>query len=444
MLPIRLRLTIIFGGLLFLALFFSGTAVITLLRQRLTARLDAALDHRLQGVENFLIRETTAQTEDTIPLELDEYASTQPEGRLIEVRVDSKRVLLKSDPVPSLARVRERVFRLYGKDYTAKAAGSLEPIEESIEEIRFLLLWSTPLLLVLIGLTGYWISSRSLRPVDEMTMAARSIGANNLGGRLAVPPARDELSRLAEAWNETLARLEESFMRMERFTADAAHELRTPLAALRTTAQLSLRRPREPQEYRDVLNQVASISERMNQLAENLLAVARGDHSLAPHAFSRMDLAAILRELAAEIELLTVDRGVTLKLNIQPGPLIMQGEADSLRRLVAALLDNAIKYTPPGGTVSLSLEQDGSEAVVTVADSGCGIVPEELPRVFDRFYRVDPSRDRQTGGYGLGLSIAKQIASAHQGELKVSSVPGQGSTFVLTLPKVREAVGARS
>lgn len=231
MLPIRLRLTLIYGGLLFLALVLSGAAVVTLLRLHLTARMDAALDHRLKGVENFLLRETTAATADTIPLELEEYASTQPEGHLIEVTDESGEVLLRPEPVAGPLRSRERSFGLYGHSYRTKASAAVEPIEEPVQEVAVLFLWSSPLLLVLIALTGYWISSRSLRPVDEMTHAARSISGTNLSGRLSVPPVNDEIGRLAEAWNEMLGRLEESFERMQRFTADAAHELRTPLAA---------------------------------------------------------------------------------------------------------------------------------------------------------------------------------------------------------------------
>jgi len=250
MLPIRLRLTLIHSALLFVALFLSGTAVLTLLRDRLNTRLDETLDRRLKGAENFLIRETTPATAGRIPIELAEYASTQPEGHLIEVKDAAGRVILASDRMPYSARSRTRTFTIYGRTYWTTASASLESVAESVEEIGFLLLWSSPLLLMLIGLSGYWLSSRSLRPVDDMTRLARSIGAKDLGARLAVPSTRDEISRLAEAWNEMLARLEESFTRMQRFTADAAHELRTPLAALKTTAELSLRRSRESEEYR--------------------------------------------------------------------------------------------------------------------------------------------------------------------------------------------------
>jgi len=433
-LPLRTRLTLVYGGLLFLALAISGIAVVTLLRYRLTIRMDAALDHRLQGVENFLIRETTVATEHMIPVELEEYASTQPEGHYLEVLDEQGKVLLKSAPVLAPARSREKSFSIYGRTYRTKASASEEPIVDSIQEIVFLLLGSSPVLLVLIGLTGYWISSRSLRPVDEMTQAARSIGANNLNGRLPVPHTRDEISRLAEAWNEMLGRIEESFVRMQRFTADAAHEFRTPLAALRTTADLSLKRERDPEEYREALTQVSVIAERMNQLAEGLLSIARGDHAPARQTMERVDFISLVRGVTTEMQPLFDDKDLRLDVNLPSKAVYIQVEADGLRRIVAILLDNALKYSYTGGNVALTVGEDSQGLILEVSDTGSGIPPESLNRIFDRFYRVDSSRDRKSGGYGLGLAIAQQIARAHQGHIVASSVVGKGSSFRLTLP----------
>ncbi len=433
-LPLRTRLTLVYGGLLFLALAISGIAVVTLLQYRLTIRMDAALNHRLQGVENFLIRETTVATEHMIPVELEEYASTQPEGHYIEVLDERGKVLLKSAPVLPPARSREKSFSIYGKTYRTKASASEEPIIDSIQEIVFLLLGSSPVLLVLIGLTGYWISSRSLRSVDEMTQAARSIGANNLNGRLPVPHTRDEISRLAEAWNEMLGRIEESFVRMQRFTADAAHEFRTPLAALRTTADLSLKRERDPEEYREALTQVSVIAERMNQLAEDLLSIARGDHAPARQTVERVDFISLVRGVTTEMQPLFEDKDLHLDVNLPSKAVSIHAEADGLRRIVAILLDNALKYSHTGGTVALTVEEDSQGLIMAVSDTGSGIPPESLNRIFDRFYRVDASRDRKSGGYGLGLAIAQQIARAHQGHIVASSVVGRGSSFRLTLP----------
>jgi len=409
--------------------------VVTLLRCRLLQHLDAALDRRLQGVEAFLRRETTEATAGQIPLELEEYASTQPEGHLIEVRDQKDRVILRSEPVPYPSRMRTREFSLYGHVYRARASASLELIEDSVQEIAYLLLGSLPVLIILIGITGYWISRRSLEPVDEMTRAARSISMNSLGERLSVPRSKDELSRLAEAWNEMLDRLEESFVRMRRFTADAAHEFRTPLTGLRTTAELALRRNREPEEYREALTQVITISDRMNHLSENLLALARGDDRAAPRSTGTVDLAGLIRGVVAEMEPLFLEKQLTVELALESRPILPAADADGIRRLIAALIDNARKYTPAGGGVRVSLHDDATEAVLEVSDTGYGIPDEALTRIFDRFYRIDPSRDRETGGHGLGLAIAQQIARFHHGQVEASNVPGSGATFRFRVPK---------
>lgn len=433
-LPLRLRLTLVYGGLLFLGLAILGFGVVTLLRHRLAARIDAALDVRLQGVENFLIRETTAARADRIPGEIAEYASTQPEGQYIEVIDEHGTQVLKSAPVIPPVRSREKSFSIYGKTYRTKASSSEESIHESVHEMRLLFVSLSPVLLIFIGLTGYWISSRSLGPVDEMTRAARSIGATNLSNRLIVPPTRDEISRLATAWNEMLSRLEESFVRMQRFTADAAHELRTPLAALRTTADLALKRERDSQEYREALIQVGVIADRMNHLAENLLSIARGEDSLAPQRMEKLDFSSLVRNVAVEMEPLFEDKDLRLSVDLPPNEMPVRIDPDGIRRIVAILLDNSLKYSSPGGSVTVTVCEAMGEVVLEVSDTGCGIAAESLPRIFDRFYRVDSSRDRKSGGYGLGLAIAKQIARAHRGEIVAASVLGEGSTFRLTLP----------
>ena len=433
MLPIRVRLTLIYSALLFLVLALSGGAVVTLLRSRLNIRLDETLDRRLQGVENFLIRETTAATANKIPLELAEYASTQPEGHLIEVKDRKGNVILASDRAPYPLRSRTRTFAIYGEPYWTKASASMESVEESVQEIRFLLLWSSPLLLALIGLSGYWLSSRSLRPVDEMTRAARTIGAGDLSARLVVPGGRDEITRLAEAWNEMLGRLEESFARMQRFTADAAHELRTPLAALKTTAELSLRRSRQNEEYREALKQVVQISDRIQALAETLLAIARGQVPNIGVGEALVDLGSLVDDLAVEMRPLMDDK--RLSFQVQTKSLIAEVNSDGVRRIVAILLDNAMKYTPAGGIVSVAVAEAGDRFEVAVTDTGTGIPEAELSRIFERFYRVDASRDRKTGGFGLGLAIARQIAQGYGGDIHAVSTLGAGSTFVLNLPR---------
>src|SRR5262245_3268919 len=433
---IRTRLTFLYSGLLSVSLILFATAAVWLLRHRLTDRLHESLGKRIQGVADFLRRETTETTASTtIPAELEEYASTQPEGHLIEVTDAAGRVLLRGVPAPSPSIVREEVFVLYGNQYRVRAAASLAPVEESLRELRWLLSILAPSLLLITAGTCYWIGSRALAPIDAMTRLARSIGLKDLSKRLPVPAAADELSRLAEAWNEMLERLAESVDRIHRFTADAAHELRTPLTALRTTAELAVRRERQTDEYRESLEQVVVLSERMSALLDGLLTLARGDGVAIVRTVGRVELLGIVQAVCSELRPMFASKGVLLEVDAGEEPHVVRGDPEGLQRLLASLVENALKYTAVGGRVTIGIAREGLEQIVEVSDTGCGIPQESLPLIFDRFYRVDSSRDRQSGGHGLGLAIAQQIAQFHNTEIEVRSTVGKGSCFRLRLPE---------
>ena len=434
-LPIRTRLTLLYSLLLFLALVVFGLAAVGLLQYRLTARLEASLDRRAKGLEDFLRRETTLAKASHIPEEAVEYAFTQPEGHLLGVTDIAGRTILRSDVVSQPALIRERRFELYGQTYLVRAAGSLQQVEETTRELTLLLVWSAPLLLLVIGSTGYWISRRALAPVDQMTRSASSISLHNLQHRLTIPGTRDEISRLGEAWNEMLVRLEESISRMRRFTGDAAHELRTPLTALRTTAELALRRPRTPEEYRQSLEQVVLISERMTALADDLLALARGDEGNVLRNQHVVDVALIVRSVVSEMEPLFTAKQQQVELNLPDSPAMLIADAAGIRRILESLLDNATKYTPRGGDIRVGLLERDDVFEMQVADSGSGIPHDSIPHIFTRFYRVDESRHRQTGGHGLGLAIAQQIVHAHQGTIEAIPATGKGACFHVRIPK---------
>ncbi|HYZ83472.1 MAG TPA: ATP-binding protein [Bryobacteraceae bacterium] len=435
---IRTRLTLVYTALLFLALVAFAFGAIALLRYRLTARLEASLDQKIQGLEAFLRRETTPEGAAGIPEEAVEYAFTQPEGHLIHVTDMDGNVVLRGDVVtrPALTRVRD--FELYGRKYRAFASGSMQPVEESVHELRLLLLWSAPLLLLLIGGSAYLITRQALAPVDRMTQAATAISVHHLEHRLAVPKSRDELSRLASAWNEMLSRLEESVGRMRRFTTDAAHELRTPLTAVRTTAELALRRPRSADEYRQALKQVVAISEQMTRLADDLLSLARADELVQPLNLETLDLRFVIRDVIDEMDPLFAAKAQQIEMVVPEDAAIIRGNYRDIERLLASLVENATKYTPHGGTIAVTLRAVDDAFELDVADSGPGIPEEALALVFDRFYRVDSSRDRMTGGHGLGLAIARQIATAHLGSIQ--AVPGVngGACFRVRLARYFE------
>jgi signal transduction histidine kinase len=338
---------------------------------------------------------------------------------------------------------------------------SLEGLLRERQNFLWALATLTPLGLILAGGGGWLLARRVLRPVDQMTQAARRIEAERLAERLEGAEADDELGRLARTLNEMLARLEAGFAQVRRFSADASHELRTPLTILKGEIEVALRSAREPAEYERILESALEEVERMARLVDDLLMLSRADAGALRWDRELVELDRLVEEVAKQGEVL--GRGREIQVAIQSlEPLIAHGDEQRLRQLLLNLVDNAVKYTPPAGRVTLSLRRAGGEtdgpptpspeavptrplahspncppiewAEIAVSDTGVGIPPEALPRIFERFYRVDGARSREAGGTGLGLCIAKTIAEAHGGTIRVQSAPGVGSTFTVLLP----------
>jgi heavy metal sensor kinase len=325
-----------------------------------------------------------------------------------------------------------------GTPYDVTLAVETGDFDRTLTHGSILIFATAPLFLAIAAFGGYWMSRRALDPVDQMTQAARSIGAQDLAKRLAVPPTRDELARLAETLNAMLARLESTFRKITQFTADASHELRTPVAVMRTSAEITLRKSRGEAEYREALTQILHETDRLSQLIENLLSLARADSGAASMKMERTDANALLAEACEKSRLLADQKGVALSRNGAADPVWMQADPDSIERLFFILLDNAVKYTPSGGQVDVKLGSDNGFAVVEIRDSGIGISAEDMPHIFDRFYRADRARTREHGGAGLGLAIGKWIAEAHGGEIRAQSAPTKGSLFQVRIPLSRE------
>ncbi len=231
-----------------------------------------------------------------------------------------------------------------------------------------------------------------------------------------------------------LERLETAFKKITQFTADASHELRTPVAVMRTRAELSLRRARSVEDYRDTVAQIHSELERTTELIEKLMFLARTDSGAESIPFTRVDLSEIVREVDTQGSALAEDKHVAFRENLPGHPVWVQGDEHLLRRLFLILIDNAVKYTPSEGTVEVSILEQNGTAIGQIRDTGIGVAAADLPNIFERFYRADKARSRETGGTGLGLSIGQWIAEAHAGTIEVESAPGQGSTFQVRLP----------
>jgi heavy metal sensor kinase len=286
--------------------------------------------------------------------------------------------------------------------------------------------------MVVAGAGGVFLARRALKPVEHIVQTAREIEESDLSQRIKVN-TRDELGRLASTLNEMIERLERAFRRQQQFTGDASHELRTPLAIIQAEATLALQKDRVAGEYQGSLAMISQEANHMAIIIDQLLTLARADAGKERFSFTDIPLAELLGELAPDAELLCREKGIQFQLGSM-GNLVVRGDRTKLKGLFLSLLDNAIRYTPGGGTVSISLTREGEMAVVAFRDTGIGIPPEHIPRIFERFYRVDASRSRAEGGSGLGLAICQYIAKAHNGRIEVESRVGEGSTFSVFLP----------
>ena len=323
------------------------------------------------------------------------------------------------------------------QNYTLVVLESLHPQREMMEDIRDTFLWAIPIALLLAGIGGYFLARKSLAPVAAMASQARRMGAENLHDRLEVANQRDELGQLAVSFNQLLERLEKSFELQRRFVADASHELRTPVAILRGETEVTLSKPdRPPAEYRETLAILRDESQRLAQIIEDLFTLTRADAGQYPLTSTELYLDELASDVLHRARSLAIAKRITLSSAIDP-ELPLHADESLLRRMLLNLLDNAIKYTPEGGTVSLHCQKQGHQYVVSVTDTGPGIPADMQHRIFERFFRADKTRSRadgDTGGAGLGLSIARWIAEAHQGRLELTRSDSRGSTFTAFLP----------
>jgi heavy metal sensor kinase len=457
---IRFRLTAWYTAVLALALVFFGVFSWFAVREVLLHAVDEELSDRVNGVRRFMDEQIGALSVEEIRDEFKEHSVLGPGGDFFQV-CDARGVWLyrsasledaevpiqrPSELTPGGSResrlvkgvsVRflSRPVTVLGNAYTIQVAALTGEIEEGLERFRWALIFLIPAVLAMAATGGWWLSRLALQPVDRITATARSIGERNLGKRLPVPETDDELQRLSETLNQMLDRIEDAFQRITRFTADASHELRTPVALIRTTSEIALRKKRDDTDYRDALGEIHSESIRTTELIENLLTLARTDAGWETLDRKAIDLSTLLLEATTQAQKLANEREIRLIYEPVPEPLSVVGDGSSLRRLLLILLDNALKYTHPGGTVTVLAKPASDFIRIEVQDSGIGIGAEHIPRIFERFYRADPSRSRDSGGAGLGLSLAKWIVEAHGGAILVESTPGAGSTFTVRLPK---------
>ena len=313
-----------------------------------------------------------------------------------------------------------------------QAAQSLGPVNDTIKGLRAQLFLGIPLVLLFAGLGGYFLANRTLRPIRQITETAQEITAQDLSRRLAYRGAKDEIGSLAMTFDQMLERLQSSFERERRFTGDAAHELSTPLTVLKGQIEVALNRRRSPAAYKKILQELSTQVERLIRLSNGLLFLSRSDQQLSfqPADF---DLCEWLDILVEQLEPLARERELIISTKI-PADLTVYGDSDHLIRLFLNILENALKYTPVGGQITITALKATEEIQVMIHNTGPAIAQEHLPHLFERFYRVEADRSSQTGGTGLGLAIAHEIVRLHHGNIDVQSGPGHGVTVTVHLP----------
>ena len=310
---------------------------------------------------------------------------------------------------------------------------SREEVQDTLNELLVIIAVGYPLALGVAGMGGVFLAGRALSPIDRVTRVARKISAEDLSQRLDMRLPDDEVGRLANTFDDMIARLDEAFRRQRQFTADASHELRTPLTAIKGQTEVALQRERDGETYREVLRKVNGEADRMIRLVGSLLTLARADAHQIPVARESVDLGRVVTDAVDQVRPAAVDKAISLDVRSNSG-IQLRADQDLILQLMLNLLDNSVKYTPSGGKIEIACQTADAQAEVTVTDTGPGISAEHLPHIFDRFYRVDKARTRAEGGAGLGLSISRWIAEAHGGVLRVESTPGRGSKFILRLP----------
>jgi heavy metal sensor kinase len=319
--------------------------------------------------------------------------------------------------------------------YLLQVGVRLAVVDNALDRFVTLLLWSGPVCVIVAALAGRWMAGRALAPLARLAAASREIDIDDLDRRLPVGGAGDELDHLAAAFNETLSRLAQAVGDMRQFSTALAHELRTPLAAMRGEAELALLQERPPEDYRRTLSSQLEELDRLARLVTQLLTLARAESGEIPVAHEAIDLASVARNVVQSLAPVAQARGVAMSSDATAEVRVI-GDAAWLERLLINLIDNAIKFTESGGRIEVRAARDGEHAILEVRDTGIGIRADALPHVFERFYQADPSRSSEAGGAGLGLSLARWIALRHSATIEAASTPGQGTTFVVRFSAV--------
>lgn len=460
--PLRLRLTLWYGSALGLILIVFSTVL-----YGLTARaLRDAVDQSLEETAAVAVR--SLEERGFLPLiDEDELLSQFPElariDKFFQIFSPSGTITIRSPnvkqhDVPLSRQALEVAFSgrtifesakypkepplrlisvpiVYQKNllYIVQVGTSMESVDQTLNRLLLVLLVTMPIALAVSLAGGWFMAGRALRPVDAITQAAQRIAGGDLTQRLTAPASADEIGRLTNTFNAMIDRLETSFRQIRQFSSDASHELRTPLTVMKGETELALRRPRDRHDYQVVLESNLEEIDRMTRIVDELLFLSRADMGEVKMERLPVRLETLIEDIHRQASLLGQERDIQVVLGTVT-PAVTLGDELRLRELFLNLVDNAVKYSKPGGSVDIALTVEQGEARLSVADRGIGIAPEDQARIFDRFFRTDDARAHTKKGTGLGLAICAWIVESHQGRIDVKSEVGLGSTFTVTLP----------
>ena len=478
---LRVRLTLWYVFILAILLIsFSGFLYLTLSKS-----LYRDVDNKLRSLAELIASESDSPLSKfgfgNIDQTLEASMNLKPIGKFIQVLDESGNIGRKSDNLKNVqlpislsvlksasqghitfetnrffgnAPLRIITFPVLENHHVTKivqVASSLEDVEDALNTLFIILIIAVPFALLVAILGGQFLASKALKPVDQITKTARIITSQNLNQRIEPPKVKDEISRLIETFNEMISRLDRSFCQVKQFSTDASHELKTPLTILKGEVEVALRKERGSHEYEEILKSNLEEINRMSQIVEDLLLLSRADSGQIRLNREDIDLNEILSEVIAHLNVLAKSKNLHIETSNHHENVHLYGDPLRIRELFLNLIENGIKYTEDGGSIHILVTRDGllkegkqsahvqgaklSEFLqIIISDTGIGIAKEDQERIFDRFFRVDKARSREQGGSGLGLSICKWIVEAHQGEIRVESELGKGSSFIVKLP----------
>jgi signal transduction histidine kinase len=463
-LPIRIRLTLWYFAMFATAACLLSAVSWWMLRRSIDATEYHDLQERAEDVQLLLLNQAPNRSINDLRLEFTAIYAIKDDGKWLQILDQdgnwiyrSKRMLAENPDLPRPERLPDtgtiaefhqgtrhvRILaypiRVREKKYSVQTGIALNKSAVLLKTFGTDLLLLTPGMILLAALGGHWMSRKALQPVALLAEEARRINDRNLDIRLPVPTAQDEISDLSRTLNQMLERIDNAFASVRAFTGNASHELRTPITLLRTEIEIALFRPREGGEYRATLTRLHEETIRMGKLVETLLSIARADAGAEKMVMQAVDVSGLFQRMNQDWMRIMQLARLDFRTEVEDHDLVVLGDPASLSRLLSILLDNGRQYTPPGGYVVLTGKNDGTRIRFSVRDNGIGIAEEDLPRIFERFYRGGSMQESR--GSGLGLALGKWIAERHGTQLLVESEAGQGSDFSFSLMRVDPALG---